>query len=252
MDTLLENKVAIVTGGTSGIGKAIAQKFVEQGANVIIIGTNPDKGKSAVEEIQSKTGKEGISFYQLDVSHTDNVHTAIKEILNQHKNIDILVNNAGIVRDQLLMRMTEDHWDQVMTVNLKSCFNLCNALIRTMMKARSGAIINVSSIIGLTGNVGQANYAASKAAIIGFTKSLAKEVGGRNIRVNCIAPGYIATSMNEELPENVKEDFLKRTPLGRVGNTDDVANTALFLASPMSDFITGQVITVDGGIVMGG
>ena len=250
MDQLLQQKTAIVTGGNAGIGKAIAQKFVEQGAKVAILGTNSEKGEQVVQEIRAATQTDRVSFYQVDVALTEPVIQCVKKILEDFGHVDILVNNAGITRDQLLMKMTEEDWDRVIDVNVKSCYNLCHALVRPMMKARKGKIINMSSVVGLTGNAGQVNYAASKAAIIGFTKALAKELASRGICVNCIAPGFIKTLMTEILNEAQKEIILKDIPLGRMGNPEEIANVALFLASAWADYITGQVITVDGGMVM--
>lgn len=247
MEQLLKGKLALVTGGTAGIGRAIALKFAEQGAKVAIIGTNQERGKEVVKEIEKvSTG----TFYQLDVSNTQEVEAQVKQIIDHYKGVDILVNNAGITKDQLLIKMTESDWDQVMDINVKSCYNLCHACIRTMMKARSGKIINISSVVGLVGNAGQANYSAAKAAIIGFTKALAKELASRSIAVNCIAPGFIKTRMTEVMTDAQKEITLSQIPFGRMGEPEDIAHAALFLASPWSDYITGQVLTVDGGMVM--
>lgn len=250
MKDLLANQVAIVTGGTAGIGKAIALKFAEQGAKVAILGTNPERGAQVVAEIQTLTKGENALFIPLNVAKTAEVDQAIKTILDTFSHVDILVNNAGITSDKLLMKMEEEDWDKIMAVNVKSCYNTCHALVRSMMKARKGKIINMSSVIGLTGNAGQANYAASKAAIIGFTKALAKELAPRNICVNCIAPGFIETPMTEVMNDAQKEAALSKIPLGRMGLPLEVANTALFLASALSDYITGQVFAVDGGMVM--
>jgi 3-oxoacyl-[acyl-carrier protein] reductase len=250
MESLLSNQVALITGSTAGIGKAIAKKLAEEGAQVILLGTNVDRGKEAVEEIQNSTGRHCASFYPVDVSNTTAVDDVLKEILSKSPKIDILINNAGITRDQLLMKMTEEDWDRVLDVNVKSCYNTCRALVRTMLKAKRGKIINVSSVVGLTGNTGQVNYAASKAAMIGFTKALAKELASRNICVNCIAPGFIETKMTEAFSPDLKEKWCQTIPLGRFGSAVDVANAALFLASHLADYITGQVITVDGGLVM--
>lgn len=250
METLLKDQIAIVTGSTAGIGKAIARKFAEEGAQVILIGTNNERGKEAVDEIEKATGRSCASFYQIDVSNTNAVDNLLKEILGKNSRIDILVNNAGITRDQLLMKMTEEDWDRVLDVNVKSCYNMCRSLVRTMLKAKRGKVINVSSVVGLTGNTGQVNYAASKAAIIGFTKALAKELASRNICVNCIAPGFIETKMTEAFSAEAKGKWCESIPLGRFGTPNDVANAALFLASHLADYVTGQVITVDGGLVM--
>ncbi len=246
--TKLDGKIAIVTGGTAGIGRAIALKLAAEGAKVYIFGRNQERGDAVVAEIvQSK--KEAV-FLQVDVSKTQDVTEAIKNILKDCGQVDILVNNAGVTRDQLLMRMSEDDWDVVMDINVKSCYNLSHALVRSMMKARRGKIINVSSVVGITGNAGQANYAASKAAIIGFTKALAKELASRGICVNCIAPGFIETQMTEVLNEQQQKATLDQIPMGRMGSTEDIANAVLFLSCPESDYITGQVLTVDGGMVM--
>jgi len=247
MEKLLQGKIALVTGGSSGIGKAITRKFLEQGAKVIICGTNAEKGKKALDELQSPE----LEFFPLNVADFKAVQEAIQTLLSKHKTIDILVNNAGITRDQLMLRMKEQDWDEVMSVNAKSCFNLTQALLRTMLKTKGAKIINISSVVGITGNQGQANYAASKAAIIGFTRALAKEIASRNVCVNCIAPGFIQTEMTEVLTDSQKSNILASIPLGRMGNPEDIANAALFLASPMADFITGQVLLVDGGMVMG-
>lgn len=250
MDKILNNQVAIVTGGTAGIGRAIAIKLAQQGAFVNVWGTNAERGKEVVDEINRLIGNERAAFFAVNVAKSTEVEEAVKTILAAHQKVDILVNNAGITRDQLLMKMTEEDWDQVLEVNAKSCYNTCHALVRSMLKARSGAIINISSVIGLTGNTGQVNYAASKAAMIGFTKALAKEVAKRDIRVNCIAPGFIETKMTDVLSEEQKARTLEAIPMGKLGTTEDVANAVLFLASPLSRYITGQVLVVDGGMVM--
>jgi 3-oxoacyl-[acyl-carrier protein] reductase len=250
MKDLLKGQTAIVTGGTAGIGKAIALRFAEQGAHVIVIGTNAERGEQVVRDIAAIAPESKSRFVQLNVAKTDEVEAAIKNLLTIYPQVDILVNNAGITRDLLLMKMEEDDWDQVMEVNVKSCYNTCHALVRPMMKARKGKIINMSSVIGLIGNAGQANYAASKAAIIGLTKALAKELAPRNICVNCIAPGFIDTQMTGGLNEAMKESTLAKIPLGRMGRPEEIANVALFLACSLSDYITGQVFAVDGGMVM--
>lgn len=248
---LLQDQIAIVTGGTAGIGKAIAMQFARQGAHVEIFGTNAERGAQVVEEINQLTQRsESAHFHALDVSKTAEVDLTMQRILTRLGRVDILVNNAGITRDQLLMKMTEEEWDTVLDVNVKSCYNTTRALVRAMMKARKGSIINMSSVIGLTGNAGQVNYAASKAAIIGLTKALAKELAPRSIRANCICPGFIDTPMTEALTDIQKEAILSKIPLGRLGSPDEVANTALFLASSLSAYITGQIFVVDGGMVM--
>ena len=249
---LLKGKKAIVTGGTAGIGKAIASIFAEHGADVIIFGTNPERAEQALKEIEAVKAnpEQKILSFLVDVSLTKEVDEAIQKILAQFGNVDILVNNAGITRDNLLMKMSEEDWDRVMAVNLKSVYNTCRALARPMMKARSGSVINIASVIGLTGNAGQANYAASKSGMIGFTKSLAKELASRGVRANCVAPGYIETQMTDVLPAQVKEAVLAKIPLSRIGHPRDIANAVLFLATDLSSYVTGQVLAVDGGMVI--
>ncbi len=249
---LLKGKVALITGGTAGIGKAIACLYVQHGATVIILGTNQEKANLALKELEAcKTEPEQkTACYLVNVAKSNEVHECIEKILKDLGKIDILVNNAGITRDNLLMKMSEEDWDLVMEVNLKSIYNTCKALTRPMMKARSGVIINITSVIGLTGNAGQANYAASKAGMIGFTKSVAKELSSRGVRANCIAPGYIDTQMTEGLPASVKEAIVSKIPMGRIGHPSDIAHAALFLASDLASYITGQVLTVDGGMVI--
>ncbi len=249
MNQLLTGQTALITGGNAGIGKAIALLFAKSGANIAIFGTNEERGLNTVHEIQ-ESFKVKAHFYSVDVSNTFAVDCAIKNALSTFGNIEILVNNAGITRDQLLMKMTEEDWDLVINTNLKSCFNTCHALMRHMLKTKKGKIINISSVIGLTGNAGQVNYAASKSGIIGFTKSLAKETASRNITVNCIAPGFIETNMTNVLSDSQRNDILSKIPMGRMGRSEEIANAALFLASPLADYITGQVLTVDGGMVM--
>ncbi len=250
MKNLLANQAAIVTGGNAGIGKAVALKLAEEGARIAILGTNPETGLAAVEEIKQLTPASQVQFYTVDVSKTAAVDEGIKKILEDFGQVDILVNNAGITADQLLMKMSEEDWDRVLAVNLKSCFNTCRAIVRSMLKAKKGKIINVSSVVGLSGNAGQANYAASKAGMIGFTKSLAKELAARNILVNCVAPGFVKTKMTEALSDMQREAILKEIPLCRMGEAVEIANAVWFLASPLSNYMTGQVMTVDGGMVM--
>jgi 3-oxoacyl-[acyl-carrier protein] reductase len=250
MTLLLQGKTAIVTGGTAGIGAAIAKEFARNGAFVAILGTNEQRGSQVVAEMKAMHECGGASFYVTNVADAQSVESTFKTIVDERKQIDILVNNAGITKDQLLMKMSEEDWDTVLDVNAKSCFLTCRTVIRGMLRAKKGKIINISSVVGLTGNAGQINYAASKAAVIGLTKSLAKEVAARNIQVNCIAPGYIETAMTEALTEEQKNGTLEKIPMGRMGQPNEIALAALFLASQWSDYITGQVITVDGGMVM--
>lgn len=245
IEEMLKGKVACITGGTAGIGQSIAKLFAAEGAKVAIIGTNRERGNEVLKEL----GGNG-AFYQADVSNLSQVQTTIKQIIEHFGQIDVLVNNAGITKDQLLIKMSENDWEEVMAVNVKSCYNLSHCCVRSMMRNRSGKIINISSVVGLTGNAGQVNYAASKAAMIGFTKALAKELASRNIQVNCIAPGFIETRMTEALSDAQKEMLLAEIPLGKMGKPDDVANMALFLASELSNYVTGVVIPVDGGMVM--
>lgn len=246
---VLENKKTIVTGGTAGIGKAIALKFAEAGADVAIFGTNAERGQKVVDEIHAATGRD-VLFVAVDVSSTQKAQEAVDQVIERFGKIDILVNNAGITKDGLLLRMSEDDWDRVIDVNLKSVYNMSKAVIRVMMKAKQGKIINISSVIGLTGNAGQVNYAASKSGIIGVTKSLAKELASRNIFVNCIAPGFIETSMTDVLQDQVKKEVLKAIPMRRIGRPEEIAHVALFLASEGANYITGQVLPVDGGMTM--
>ena len=240
----LTGQIVVITGATAGIGKTIALRFGKEGAFVIVIGTNPERGAQVVQEI----GSDKAQFIALNVADTAAVDTVFKQILEKHKQIDVLINNAGITRDGLLMKMGETDWDELIAINLKSCYNTSKAAVRAMMKARKGKIINMSSVVGLTGNAGQANYAASKAGMIGFSKALAKELAPRNICVNCIAPGFIETAMTDALTEEQKKQIYDSIPLGRMGKTEEIAEAALFLAT--ADYVTGQVLTVDGGMVM--
>jgi len=245
---MLKNKVALITGSGRGIGRAIALKFAREGADVIALDIDIQSARETAREVES-LGRKAQS-YSCDISNFGTTQEVLKAAIEQFGKMDILVNNAGITKDNLLLRMTEEEWDLVLKVNLKGVFNVTKAVLRQMLRQKNGKIINIASVIGIMGNVGQANYAASKAGLIAFTKSLAKEVASRNINVNAIAPGYIQTRMTESLSEDIKEQMLSLIPLGRFGDPEDVANCALFLASSLSDYITGQVIVVDGGLVM--
>ncbi len=244
---LLEGKTAIVTGGSRGIGKAVAEMFAREGANVIITRVKESNDTEQLLENLRSYGVQAEAFV-FDVADFTRAHEVVKEVQQKFGRIDILVNNAGITRDTLLMRMTEAQWDEVLAVNLKSAFNLSHAVATVMMKQRSGSIINMSSVVGITGNAGQTNYAAAKAGIIGFTKSLAKELGSRGIRANAIAPGFVETDMTEVIPQEAREAWVKNIPLQRGGKPEDIANATLFLASDMASYITGQVISVCGGM----
>ncbi|MFD2520658.1 3-oxoacyl-[acyl-carrier-protein] reductase [Emticicia soli] len=246
---LLENKVALVTGASRGIGREIAKKFAEQGANVAFTYlSSVEKGQALEAELAAYGIK--AKGYRSDASDYAAADQLVTDVVSDFGVLDILVNNAGITRDTLLMRMSEEQWDEVLRVNLKSVFNLTKAATKPMMRAKQGSIINITSVVGLMGNAGQANYSASKAGILGFTKSVAKELGSRNIRSNAIAPGFIETEMTGELNEKALEDWLKNIPLKRAGQGDEVANACVFLGSDMSKYITGQVLQVDGGMLM--
>ncbi|NND94925.1 MAG: 3-oxoacyl-[acyl-carrier-protein] reductase [Flavobacteriales bacterium] len=245
---LLQGKTAIITGASRGIGKAIAERFVKEGAKVAFTYLSSEEKAKALTEELSKDGGE-VQGFRSDASDYEDSLKLVDDVLQRFGSIDIVVNNAGITRDNLLMRMGEDDWDAVMQTNLKSIFNMTKAVQRTMLKQRSGSIINMSSVVGVKGNAGQSNYAASKAGIIGFSKSIALELGSRNIRCNAIAPGFIETEMTGQLDEKVVNEWRNSIPLRRGGTPDDVAQLALFLASDMSAYITGQVINVDGGML---
>ncbi len=242
------NKVAIITGASQGIGRTIALVFAKSGANVICIARSESKIKELCLEITDQGGQ--ASPIACDVGDGDAFANAIKSVTNEYRKLDILINNAGITRDALLMRMNDTQWDEVLNTNLKGAFYGMKSAIRPMMKNKYGRIINITSIVGLTGNPGQANYAASKAGLIGMTQSIAKEVGTRGITVNCIAPGWIDTEMTVDLPEDSKKDLLDRIPIGKIGKPEDIAHAAVFLASDEASYITGQTITVDGGRVI--
>jgi 3-oxoacyl-[acyl-carrier protein] reductase len=245
----LENKVALVTGGSRGIGRAITMALAEEGAKIAITYRQSSAdAQTVVNEVKQK-GTEGIVF-QSDAAAHQEAKDIVEKVVAQYGRLDILVNNAGITRDGLLMRMSEEDWDAVIVTNLKSVFNFCKAVCRQMMSQKSGKIINITSVVGIVGNAGQTNYAASKAGIIGFTKSLAKELGSRNIQVNAVAPGYIETDMTSKLNEEQKKTLMENVPLKRMGTPSDVAAVVRFLASSGSDYITGQVVCVDGGMIM--
>lgn len=245
---LLENKTAIITGATRGIGRGIALEFAKQGANVAFTYNSSVDAANSLEKEMEALGVKA-KGYQSNAAEFEKAQELVKEVQTAFGSIDILINNAGITKDNLLMRISEEDFDQVIEVNLKSVFNLTKAVIRPMMKQRAGSIINMSSVVGLKGNAGQANYAASKAGIIGFSKSVALELGSRNVRSNVIAPGFIETEMTEKLDEAVVKGWTDAIPLKRGGTPKDIANACVFLASDMSSYITGQTLTVDGGML---
>jgi 3-oxoacyl-[acyl-carrier protein] reductase len=245
---LVQGKVVLVTGASRGIGRAIANQFAQAGANVAFTYlSSVEKGEALVKELEAYGVK--AKGYRSDASMFDAAEELVNSVITDFGQIDVLINNAGITRDGLLMRMTEEQWDEVIRVNLKSVFNLTKAVIKPMMKSKSGSIVNMTSIVGVKGNAGQANYAASKAGIIGFTKSVALELGSRNIRCNAIAPGFIETEMTGELNEATVEEWKKSIPLKRGGEAAEVANVCLFLGSDLSSYVTGQTIQVDGGLL---
>jgi 3-oxoacyl-[acyl-carrier protein] reductase len=245
---LLEGKTTLITGASRGIGKSIALRFAAEGSDIAITNiADDDEFKATIKELEA-LGVKAKGYVSNAASFTDS-QRVIDDVVKDFSRIDVLINNAGITRDTLLMRMTEEQWDLVIAVNLKSVFNLTKAVLMTMIKQKSGSIVNMSSVVGVSGNAGQSNYSASKAGIIGFTKSIAKEVGSRNIRCNAIAPGFILTEMTEKLPENVKKEWAEKIPLKRGGTPEDVANTALYLASDLSSYVTGQTIHVCGGML---
>ncbi len=244
----LRGKTALITGASRGIGRAIATKFATEGADIVFTHLSSiEQGQALAEELRALGVK--VSVYRSDASDFNEVETLIQEVVRDFGRLDILVNNAGITKDNLLLRMDEQAWDEVLRVNLKSVFNTVKIATKTFIRQRSGSIINISSVIGIKGNAGQANYAASKAGIIGFTKSVALELGSRNIRSNAIAPGFIDTAMTKDLAAGAAQEWKDIIPLQRIGQPEDVANCALFLASEASSYITGQVLQVDGGLL---
>lgn len=246
---LLEGKVAIITGAARGIGKAIAMKYAQQGASIAFTDLAVDDNAKATEAEIAALGVK-VKAYASNAANYEDTHKVVDEIVKDFGRVDILVNNAGITRDGLMMRMTEQQWDMVINVNLKSAFNFIHAITPVMMKQKSGSIINMSSVVGISGNAGQTNYSASKAGMIGLAKSIAKEVGSRGIRANAIAPGFIITEMTDQLSEEVRKQWAAQIPLRRGGTTEDVANVAVFLGSDLSSYVTGQVIPVCGGMNM--
>ncbi|HBT49454.1 MAG: dehydrogenase [Caldanaerobacter subterraneus] len=244
-----EKRVAFVTGGSRGIGRAIAVRLAKDGFNIAITYVKDDKSAEEVVEEVKKHGVDALAI-KCDVSKYHEVEKAVEKVIEEFGSIDVVVNNAGITKDNLILKMEEEEWDQVIDVNLKGAFNVIKFASKYMIKKRKGKIINISSVVGLMGNVGQANYAASKAGIIGLTKSVAKELASRGITVNAVAPGFIETDMTNVLKEDIKEAMLKSIPLKRAGKPEEVAEVVAFLASSASDYITGQVINVDGGMVM--
>ena len=247
---MLSGKTALITGASRGIGKGIAEVFAKNGCNIAFtFASSVEKARAFEAELAAQYGVK-VKGYQSNAGNFAQSESLAAEVIAEFGKVDILINNAGITRDTLMLRMTESQWDEVMETNLKSAFNLTKAFLKHFLGNRAGSIINMSSVVGVTGNAGQANYAASKAGLIGFTKSIAKELGSRNIRCNAIAPGFIETEMTETLDENVKKGWLETIPLKRGGTTEDVANACVFLASDMSTYITGQTLSVCGGMLM--
>ena len=244
---LLQDKVALITGGSRGIGAGIVRRFAEQGANVAFTYRSSAESALAIEQELKDMGVKAKAF-QSDAASFEQAEALVKAVIEEFGRVDILINNAGITQDTLMLRMKEEQWDRVIEINLKSVFNLTKQVLRPMMKNRGGSIINMSSIVGITGNAGQANYAASKAGIIGFSKSIAKEVGSRNIRCNTIAPGFIETDMTDALNENVKAAYLNNIPMKRLGKAEEVADVCVFLASDLSAYVSGQTISVCGAL----
>lgn len=243
-----KGQIAVITGGTRGIGKSIAQHFAKNGADIVVCGRNPQAAAETAESLLSY-GVKSVGL-RLDVSNSQEVKETFDKIISDFKKVDILINNAGITKDGLLMRMSEEAWDEVLDINLKGCFLCTKAVIPEMARQRYGRIVNITSVAGFMGNPGQANYSASKAGIVGFTKTVAREYASRGITVNAVAPGFIETAMTEVLSEKIKEEMKKIIPLGRFGKVEDIANAVLFLALPESGYITGQTIHVNGGMYM--
>ena len=244
-----DGKVAIVTGGGRGIGRAIAETLASRGAETALVDRNFEDAQNSAREIQAATHKKS-EAYQADVANTEEVRQVVERILADFGKVDILVNNAGITRDNLIMRIDEADWDSVIDVNLKGAFNFCKAAVRSMMKQRYGRIVNISSVSGLAGQAGQANYSSSKAGLVGLTKALAREVASRGITVNAVAPGFIPTTLTNVLSDDLKDQIIKATPLGRMGTPQEIAYAVAYLASDEAAFITGHILSVDGGLAM--
>lgn len=249
MDLGLTDKVALITGGIRGLGRAIAEKLAAEKVKIVVTGTNEERARKAADEISSAYGVEALGLKH-DVSSEESTKEVVKSIIAKFKKIDILINNAGVTSDGIVITMKKENWDKVINTNLTGTFNCTKLVSKQMLRQRSGSIVNIASVVGIIGNVGQANYAASKAGVIGFTKATARELAGRGIVVNAVAPGYISTDMTSVLSDKVTEEMLSKIPMKAYGKAENVANAVLFLVSNMSQYITGQVINVDGGMVM--